>query len=49
MKFRITVVATAGSAIGNITRQNIAQSPQPSMRAASSNSVGIWAKNARSR
>ena len=43
------LTATAGSAIGNMTRQNVAQSLQPSMRAASSSSEGIWAKKARSR
>ena len=49
MKFRITVVATAGSAIGSMTRQKRLQSLQPSIRAASSISVGIWAKKARRR
>src|SRR5688572_10415504 len=44
MVFRITVVASAGAAIGKLTFQKICHSEYPSMRAASNRSEGMRAK-----
>jgi len=43
------MVATPGSARGSITRQNVANSPAPSMRAASASSPGRVLKKPRRR
>src|SRR5207248_913324 len=49
MKANMAMVAMPGAASGSITHQNVANSPAPSMRAASANSDGKVLKKPRNR